>query len=166
VEYTASQLKDLLARKLGQVFAADAEVPAAGRPVLVADLPPRVVECRVPPINEIRDLRVIARGPSGRASQVEIDYLDAKGNPCCIAIRSEYRIREALYEKFLYSSAFKVEFERDAQGVPSTIRLRGAGWGHGAGLCQIGALGMAIKGYSCRDILRHYFEGVDLRALY
>ena len=75
-------------------------------------------------------------------------------------------IREALHAKFLYSSAFKVEIDRDASGWPTRIRLRGAGWGHGAGLCQIGALGMSVKGYACRDILRHYFEGVDLQALY
>jgi SpoIID/LytB domain protein len=115
---------------------------------------------------KLTDLRVRQRGPSGRASEMDIEYSDAAGSTHRIIIRSEYRIREALHEKFLFSSAFKVETDRDEAGELSRIRLVGAGWGHGAGLCQIGALGMAIKGYACREIVRHYFEGVDLRALY
>jgi len=164
VEYTRTELEELLQRKLGQVFASDAPVPK--QPVLVADVPPAVVHVRVPRIGQLHDLRVLERGPSGRASSLQIDYVSSDGQTCSILIRSEYRIREALYDKFLFSSAFKVEMERDSSGVPMTIRLLGAGWGHGAGLCQIGALGMAVKGYACRDILRHYFEGVDLRSLY
>jgi SpoIID/LytB domain protein len=117
-------------------------------------------------MKRLDDLRVTGRGVSGRAFEMEIDYEDVHGRPACLRVRSEYRIREVLHEKFLFSSAFAVRHERDASGVPQRFELVGAGWGHGAGLCQIGALGMAVRGYACRDILRHYFEGVELRRLY
>lgn len=167
VENTPIEIEDLLRRKLAHVFSTEAPHSAeSGDAVLVADTPPAVVACSVPAISRFRDLRVLDRGPSGRASRIQIEYADAAGNLQRIIIRSEYRIREVLHTKFLYSSAFAVEIDRDVAGWPAKIRLRGAGWGHGAGLCQIGALGMATKGYACRDILRHYFEGVDLQALY
>jgi SpoIID/LytB domain protein len=78
----------------------------------------------------------------------------------------QYCIRDALHEKFLYSSAFDVRMERDAAGIPIRVTLRGAGWGHGAGLCQIGALGMALRGYDAAQIVAHYFEGIEVRACY
>jgi SpoIID/LytB domain protein len=159
----------LLGRKLAHALVQSGEgVVADGDRVLVADLPPRVVNCRVPAIGRLMDLRVVQRGSSGRASEVEIDYVDAAGRRVCLVIRSEYRIRELLHDAFLYSSAFTIEIERDPKGDGEIqkVRLIGAGWGHGAGLCQIGALGMALKGYACSDILRHYFAGVDIRALY
>lgn len=165
VEYTRAQLEDLLRIKLRHVFTAETAAASTG-PVLVADLPPKVVDCRMPTPHQLVDLQVLERGPSGRASRMEFDYIDVKGRLHQVIIRSEYRIRELLHEKFLFSSAFKFEIDRDTAGAIERVRIRGAGWGHGAGLCQIGALGMAVKGYVCRDILRHYFEDVDLHALY
>lgn len=167
VTYSRDQLENVLRRKLARVFAEPGEPASveAGR-ILVADLPPREVACRVPAIARLSDLRVVQRGPSGRACELEIEYEDRAGRRCRVGIRSEYRIREVLHEKFLYSSAFKVSIERGGDGTPAAISLIGAGWGHGAGMCQIGALGMAVRGYSCRDILTHYFAGVEIRALY
>ena len=54
----------------------------------------------------------------------------------------------------------------DADGIPATITLYGAGWGHGVGLCQIGAAAMGAQGYGYEEILRHYFPGADLTTLY
>ena len=81
-------------------------------------------------------------------------------------VLTEYTIREVLHEKFLFSSAFVVEIQRDSAGVPRRITLLGGGWGHGAGLCQIGALGMALKGYKYEAILKHYFEDVQIHTCY
>lgn len=170
IEYTREELENLLRYKLGHVFDERAKgspnTPDDRKPILVADVPPTVVECRVPAMRYLRDLRVLSRGRSGRAYELCIDYESVSGSRVCLLVRSEYRIREALHERFLFSSAFNLEISRDASALPENITLNGAGWGHGAGLCQIGALGMALKGYACGDILRHYFEGVEILALY
>ncbi len=167
VTYRRQELEAVLRRKLAGIFAADGEeVAVPSEPVLAGDLPTNSVSCRVPAMECLQDLRVLSRGPSGRASQLQIDYLAKSGKRVGLLIRSEYRIRDVLHEKFLFSSAFKVEMDRDSGGTPTTVRLIGAGWGHGAGLCQIGALGMAVRGYQCSDILKHYFEDVEIRRLY
>ncbi|MBN1490552.1 MAG: SpoIID/LytB domain-containing protein [Phycisphaerae bacterium] len=119
-----------------------------------------------PPLATLVDLRVLRRGASGRVATLAVDYRDPDGASHTATIESEYAIRNALYEKFLYSSAFRLRIERGADGLPVRITLLGAGWGHGAGLCQIGALGMALRGYDCEAILKHYFEGVRLHACY
>lgn len=111
-------------------------------------------------------LEVIARGPSGRASELQVDYLDPMGARRNTRIRSEYAIRDALHESFLFSSAFEIEAQQDADSTPARISLLGAGWGHGAGLCQIGALGMSVMGYRCEQILSHYFEGITIHTAY
>jgi stage II sporulation protein D len=64
----------------------------------------------------------------------------------------------------LYSSAFVVE--KNLIGGETHFILHGAGWGHGVGLCQIGAAVMGASGYSYRDILTHYFRTADLRKIY
>ncbi len=166
VEYTRRELEELLRRKLAHVFSEQAASASTDEPLLVADLPPRVVEAHAPLLHELRSLRVVRRGLSGRAIELEIAYADAGGSVHRILVRSEYRIREILHAKFLYSSAFQVVVDQGPGEAPERVRLRGAGWGHGAGLCQIGALGMAVKGHACADILRHYFEGVQIRAFY
>jgi SpoIID/LytB domain protein len=66
----------------------------------------------------------------------------------------------------LYSSAFVVRTERDDKGVPIRFTLLGAGWGHGVGLCQIGAAVMAMKGFTAEEIVQHYFRGAELQKLY
>lgn len=112
------------------------------------------------------DLRVIRRGASGRAIELEIEYRDAAGNMQSVTIPNQHKIREALHEKFLYSSAFTIQIKRDEKNVPQHITFTGAGWGHGVGMCQIGALGMALKGYDCEEIVRHYFKGLDVLTCY
>jgi len=121
---------------------------------------------KVVPLKTLLDLQVIRRGVSGRAIELEIQYRDATGNNLSVTIPNQHKIREALHEKFLYSSAFKIVIERDGQGMPEEIAFLGAGWGHGVGMCQIGALGMALKGYDYRQIIRHYFEGLDILSSY
>ena len=110
----------------------------------------------------IRDLRVTRRAPGGRATQVQIDYVGKDDSARRATIDGEYEIRRALHDSFLYSSAFDVRIERDAQGWPKRFEFAGAGWGHGAGMCQIGALGMALQGFNHERILHHYFEGVRI----
>jgi stage II sporulation protein D len=120
----------------------------------------------VAPLETLLDLRVLRRGLSGRASELEIVYLDPMGARRQVTVSSEYSIRDALHEQFLYSSAFNVQREDGSDGLAERFIFRGAGWGHGAGLCQIGALGMALRGYDCSAILTHYFEGISLQACY
>jgi stage II sporulation protein D len=66
----------------------------------------------------------------------------------------------------LYSSAFVVKIERDANGIPVQFAFHGAGWGHGVGLCQIGAAVMAAKGITAENIVAHYFIGAELKKFY
>lgn len=103
----------------------------------------------------ILDLRPLARGTSGRIYRMEI-----VGEKRSMVIGKELIIREWLSETHLYSSAFTV----DREG--SDFILRGAGWGHGVGLCQIGAAVMAEKGWGYKDILAHYFPSTALTRLY
>ena len=115
---------------------------------------------------ELRDLRVIARGVSGRANALEIEWEDSSGRVVCVRLENEFRIRRVLHRSFLYSSAFAVRRQRDADGRLSAVTLRGAGWGHGVGLCQIGALGMALSGIDFKAICRHYYPVARLDAVY
>ena len=82
-------------------------------------------------------------------------------------IGKELEIRRVLSESHLYSSAFVVDrfFEEDPQ-IPVRFVLKGAGWGHGVGLCQIGAAVMSTQGYNYRQILSHYFPGSNLDKRY
>ncbi|MDE6513611.1 MAG: DUF4922 domain-containing protein [Muribaculaceae bacterium] len=99
----------------------------------------------------IQELRPLQRGSSGRIVRLEI-----VGTKCSRIVGKELIIRRWLSESHLYSSAFVVE----RQG--SDFVLRGAGWGHGVGLCQIGAAMMADKGYDFREILQHYYPEAEL----
>ena len=81
-------------------------------------------------------------------------------------VDSEYDIRNALHPEFLYSSAFVINANSSVQSREEKMTLSGAGWGHGAGLCQIGALGMAIVGNSSEKILKHYFSSIEIKKLY
>ena len=101
---------------------------------------------------EIRALEAVERGPSGR-----IKYLRIVGSKHTDVIGKELRIRRALSTSHLKSSAF--EAERDPAGA---WILRGRGWGHGVGLCQIGAAVMADRGFTYRQILQHYYPGATL----
>ncbi len=83
-----------------------------------------------------------------------------------MTIGIELVIRKWFSESHLYSSAFVIDHLDIEDGIPQTIVLTGAGWGHGVGLCQIGAAVMGEKGYSYKEILNHYFKGAELKKLY
>ena len=96
-----------------------------------------------------------------------IHYLNQKKEQHSIDVKDEFGIRQTMHSKFLFSSAFLVYAEgAEEDGIPSSFTLQGAGWGHGVGLCQIGALGMALKGFSNEEILLHYFPGSQLKKIY
>jgi stage II sporulation protein D len=111
---------------------------------------------------EIKDMIPIERGNSGRIIRLKI-----VGTKRVLIVGKELEIRKWLSESHLYSSAFIVEkcFEK-GNYVPSKFTLRGAGWGHGAGMCQIGAAVMSQKGYSVNQILEHYYYGATLQKIY
>ncbi len=95
---------------------------------------------------EVLDLRPLARGKSGRIKTLEVEYLTGSGERKIHRIEREYHIRAAMSMDFLFSRAFLPEIRRDSSGKLVEAHLYGGGWGHGAGLCQIGALGMALTG--------------------
>jgi stage II sporulation protein D len=107
----------------------------------------------------IRDLVPMERGVSGRIIRLKI-----VGANKTMIIGKELEIRKALSATHLYSSAFVVE--KTGTGESCRFVLHGAGWGHGVGLCQIGAAVMGAKGYRYRDILLHYFRGAELERRY
>jgi stage II sporulation protein D len=109
----------------------------------------------------ILDLTAIERGPSGRIVRLKI-----KGSKHTATIGKELEIRRWLSRTHLYSSAFIVSTEVDSSGQISRFVFDGAGWGHGIGLCQIGAAVMATQGHCAEDILKHYFIGAEVRKLY
>jgi SpoIID/LytB domain protein len=88
------------------------------------------------------------------------------GSAKTLTIGKELEIRRWLSKSHLYSSAFVVDVERDARGIPIRFILHGAGWGHGVGLCQIGAAVMAAQGNKANEIVQHYFPGAQLQKLY
>ena len=104
---------------------------------------------------EILDLIPVARGTSGRLWKLKI-----VGTKKTKVIGKELEIRKTLSPSHLYSSAFVVE-KKDGKFI-----LRGAGWGHGVGLCQIGAAVMGAKGYKYDEILAHYFPGSTIEKKY
>ena len=111
---------------------------------------------------QIIDLQPIARGTSGRLYKMKI-----VGSKRSLIIGKELEIRRTLSKSHLYSSAFIVERHNISDnGIPQKFVLRGAGWGHGVGLCQIGAAVMGEKGYSYRQILFHYFKNATITKLY
>ena len=106
-------------------------------------------------------LTPLERGPSGRIVRLKI-----AGSKRTLTIGKELEIRRWLSRSHLYSSAFVVSAENDTSGFPVRFTLHGAGWGHGVGLCQIGAAVMALKGFTAESILKHYFCGAELQKLY
>ena len=110
---------------------------------------------------EIVDLQPLERGKSGRISRLKII-----GTKLTRIIGKELEIRRVLSESHLYSSAFVVDRCDVADGIPRKFHLAGAGWGHGVGLCQIGAAVMGEKGYKYDEILRHYYQTATLETRY
>jgi stage II sporulation protein D len=109
----------------------------------------------------ITDLVPLQRGPSGRIIRLKI-----VGSKKVIVVGKELEVRRWLSNSHLYSSAFVVDTERGKDDVPVKFVLRGAGWGHGVGLCQIGAAVMAERGKKAEEIVLHYFPGAHLQRLY
>ena len=110
----------------------------------------------------IIDMKAVERGKSGRISKLLI-----KGTKRSFTIGKELEIRRALSDSHLYSSAFVVDrMDIDAEGVPQRFVLTGAGWGHGVGLCQIGAAMMGEKGYNYNKILLHYYNNAEIKKIY
>ena len=103
---------------------------------------------------QIVELKPLKRGKSGRIYELQI-----VGTKASLTIGKELTIRSALSESHLYSSAFDVEmsYSPTLKDIPATFTLHGKGWGHGVGLCQIGAAVMGAKGYTYREILAHYY---------
>ena len=111
---------------------------------------------------QIIDLVPIARGTSGRLWKLKI-----VGTQKTLTIGKELEIRRTLSPSHLYSSAFVVDKEEiSAEGIPGKFILTGAGWGHGVGLCQIGAAVMGEQGYPYNEILQHYFIDATIEKLY
>ena len=110
---------------------------------------------------EIIDLIPVQRGPSGRICKLKI-----VGTLKTLTIGKEMEIRRILSESHLFSSAFVVDKGEVKEGIPQWFLLSGAGWGHGVGLCQIGAAVMGERGYTYEEILLHYYKGAEIRKFY
>jgi len=117
-------------------------------------------------IYELIDIISLKRGESGRITKLQIKFVNSSNDLRSTLIKSEYSIREALHKKFLYSSAFNIEKTVNDQEVIEKVKFSGAGWGHGVGMCQIGALGMALNNHSSENILKHYFKDTEIVKLY
>lgn len=111
---------------------------------------------------DILDLQPVERGTSGRLCKLRI-----VGSKQTLVIGKELEIRRTLSSSHLFSSAFVVDKTYKAGSkLPDTFTLTGAGWGHGVGLCQIGAAVMGEKGYPYEDILKHYYQGTRIENAY
>ena len=110
---------------------------------------------------DIIDLVPLERGKSGRIYRLKI-----VGKERTLIIGKELEIRRALSKSHLYSSAFIVEKADIKDSVPQKFIIKGAGWGHGVGLCQIGAAMMGKQGYRYEEILLHYYKGAEITKAY
>lgn len=109
----------------------------------------------------IIDLIPIERGKSSRLIKLKI-----VGTNKTLIVGKELEIRKFLSKSHLYSSAIVVEKSNIQNGIPQKFEIYGAGWGHGVGLCQIGAAVMAAKGHEFDEILLHYFKNAELKKIY
>lgn len=110
-------------------------------------------------LGKIRGAKVLSRGISGRVIRLEITGQKGKA-----VIERELNVRRLFGG--LKSGLFVMDSMSDSAGNIMQFNFRGAGFGHGVGMCQTGAMGMAAKGKSFREILRHYYTGIDIRKLY
>ena len=114
-------------------------------------------------VGRIRSVVPLERGASGRIMKLRIE-----GEKRTLTVGKELEIRRILSERHLKSSSFDVEYiaadgSKEAHDAEwASVRLHGRGWGHGVGLCQIGAAVMASKGYTYRQILEHYYPGTSI----
>ncbi len=110
---------------------------------------------------DIIDLIPMQRGKSGRVIRLQI-----VGSKKTMCIGKELEIRRTLSSSHLFSSAFVIDKGEILEGIPQTFTLTGAGWGHGVGLCQIGAAVMGEQGYTYDQILLHYYDGAEIKVMY
>ncbi len=110
---------------------------------------------------ELKEILPLQRGPSGRICRIRIT-----GSRQSVVVGKELEIRRWLSRSHLYSSAFIVSAEHGEDGKIERFTFDGAGWGHGVGLCQIGAAVMATRGFTAGQILKHYFRGAELKKIY
>ena len=109
----------------------------------------------------LKEIVPLRRGSSGRISRLKI-----VGSKISMVVGKELEIRRWFSRSHLYSSAFLVAVNYNLHGEADRFTLHGAGWGHGVGLCQVGAAVMATHGFSAEQILRHYFRGVEIKKIY
>ena len=100
------------------------------------------------------------RGASSRIIKLKIVGTKKK-----LTIGKELEIRRVLAPTHLYSSAFVIDKMMDEDNNPKKFIIRGAGWGHGVGLCQVGSAVMAEKGYEFDEILTHYFSNAIIKKI-
>ena len=113
-------------------------------------------------LGSILELKPLERGASGRICKLQI-----VGMQRTFTIGKELEIRRTLSDTHLYSSAFVVDRQNvGSDGVPESFLLTGAGWGHGVGLCQIGAAVMGEKGFKYNEILLHYYRNAEIKKIY
>ena len=110
-------------------------------------------------VGKIKDVKVLSRGVSGRVIQLEVTGSKGKA-----VVERELNVRRLFGG--LRSGLFTLEMERDSRGYVTNLKFDGAGFGHGVGMCQTGAIGMADDGHKATDILNHYYRGVEVRKLY
>jgi stage II sporulation protein D len=107
-------------------------------------------------VGEIKDLQVVRRGVSGRIVELRVVGSKATETVRGFSIREILDLREILAV---------IEIQRDATGQIEAVVFAGKGWGHGVGLCQVGAYGMAVRGAGYREILGHYYRGAELTRM-
>jgi stage II sporulation protein D len=127
---------------LWQVHKTKAELDAAFKPLV---------------IGEFTDMRVIQRGPSERLVNTEIIGTTARRTVPALRLRTLLGLRDSL---------FSYDIERNAAGTALGATFFGRGWGHGVGMCQVGAYGMALEGATYEEILKKYYKGIELKKLY
>jgi SpoIID/LytB domain protein len=116
--------------------------------------------------NVILDLIPLTRGGSGRIIELKILFTDKENQKAEVIVERDFEIRRILHKGFLYSSCIYIEKKAYDSGIPAEFTIHGAGWGHGVGLCQIGALGMSLQDYGVAEILSHYYPGSHLVKIY
>jgi stage II sporulation protein D len=114
---------------------------------------------KVSPVGQIKKVIVLKRNPSGH-----VDKIKVVGTEASCMIEHEFNIRKALGN--LRSSMFKIEVRLGPDRIPKEFIFYGGGWGHGVGMCQAGACGMAKSGKDCQEILKHYFPLAKMKKIY
>jgi SpoIID/LytB domain protein len=110
-------------------------------------------------VGRVKDVKIMGRGASGRVTGVKII-----GEKATAYVGREFNVRQIFGG--LKSGMFELSIARSKNGLPAKFSFKGGGWGHGVGMCQTGAIGMAESGKSYKDILRHYFSGAEILKVY